>query len=143
MIQSLDKSGLAENTVVIYTTDHGENLGEHGLWWKNCMYESAARVPLIVHWPRQWQGGQRRAGACSLVDVAHKRSSGLAAAVRPRIGTVTRSFRGCATQSFRWKDLALSEYYGHNICSGYTMLRTGKYKFVYHATPGCQARSRT
>mgnify|MGYP000559787241 CR=1 FL=1 len=44
---------LAATTRVVYTTDHGENMGEHGLWWKNCMYEQAAHIPLIVSWPEK------------------------------------------------------------------------------------------
>ena len=63
------RAAATSNTVVIYTADHGENMGEHGLWWKNALYDQAARVPLIVSWPARWPGGQRRVGACSLVDV--------------------------------------------------------------------------
>jgi len=70
VITALANSKVADNTVVIYTTDHGENMGEHGLWWKNCMYEHASRVPLIINRPERWTGGQRRTQACSLLDVA-------------------------------------------------------------------------
>ena len=41
----LERSPFAGNTVVAYTTDHGENLGEHGLWWKNCLYDSGRECP--------------------------------------------------------------------------------------------------
>ncbi|MDF1861133.1 MAG: sulfatase-like hydrolase/transferase, partial [Verrucomicrobiales bacterium] len=47
----LDSSGLAENTVVIYTADQGFFLGEHGLYDKRFIYEESLRVPLLVHWP--------------------------------------------------------------------------------------------
>ena len=47
-MQALTDSKVADDTIVIYTSDHGENLGEHGLWWKKCMYEPASRIPLIV-----------------------------------------------------------------------------------------------
>jgi choline-sulfatase len=46
----------ADNTVVIYTSDHGENKGDHGMWWKNCVYEHAARMPLIVSYPEALGG---------------------------------------------------------------------------------------
>ena len=69
VLTALGSSAAATNTVVIYTADHGENMGEHGLWWKNAVYDQATHVPLIVSWPARWAGGQRRAGACSLVDV--------------------------------------------------------------------------
>ncbi|MFT3790901.1 MAG: sulfatase [Rudaea sp.] len=48
----LDRAGLAENTLVVYTTDNGFFLGEHGLFDKRLMYEPAIRVPLLVRWPQ-------------------------------------------------------------------------------------------
>ena len=51
VLDALEASHLADNTVVIYTSDHGENMGEHGLWWKNCMFDTAPGWPLIISWP--------------------------------------------------------------------------------------------
>ncbi len=48
---ALDEAGELENTVFIYTSDHGESLGEHGLWLKNNLYENAAHVPLVMCGP--------------------------------------------------------------------------------------------
>jgi len=48
---TLQETGLLENTVFIYTSDHGEMLGEHGLWYKNNLYDGASRVPLIICGP--------------------------------------------------------------------------------------------
>ena len=48
----LDQDGLLEDAVIIYTSDHGELAGEHGLWWKNTWHEAAVRVPLIVSLPK-------------------------------------------------------------------------------------------
>lgn len=133
-LAALKQSPAADNTVVIYTTDHGENMGEHGLWWKNCMYENAARVPLIVNWPQRWKGGQRRAGACSLVDVMQTVADmGGARCGEDWNGTSLCRWMDDASAS--WKDLAVSEYYAHNIASGYAMLRSGQYKYVYHTAP--------
>ncbi len=49
----LQRDGLLDNTVIIYTSDHGELAGEHGLFWKNTWHEASARVPLIVSTPAQ------------------------------------------------------------------------------------------
>lgn len=131
LLSVLRASAAADNTIVIYTSDHGENKGDHGLWWKNCMYEHAARVPLIVHDPRRWSGGQRRGGVCSLVDLVRTVTE-LAGAV-PGEGWDGDSLTAYLDDvSAAWKDLALSEYYAHNIASGYTMLRQGPWKYVYH-----------
>jgi len=132
LLAALKKSGVAENTVIIYTTDHGENRGEHGLWWKNCMYETAAHIPLIVGWPERWQGGQRRIGACSLVD-AVKTIAEIGTARMPSDWNGDSMVPWLDDPKRKWKDLAVSEYYGHNIASGYTMIRMGQYKYVYHS----------
>jgi choline-sulfatase len=51
VLQALEESGQLDSTRVIYTTDHGEQLGEHGLWWKSSMYDGAVAVPLIIAGP--------------------------------------------------------------------------------------------
>ena len=53
----LDKSGLAENTLVIYTSDQGWYLGEHGWYDKRWMYEESFRTPLLVRWPGKIKPG--------------------------------------------------------------------------------------
>ena len=49
----LQRDGLLDNTIIVYTSDHGEMAGEHGLFWKNTWHEASARVPLIVSTPAQ------------------------------------------------------------------------------------------
>ena len=131
ILDALKSSGMAENTIVIYTTDHGENLGEHGLWWKNSMYENAARIPLIVSWPSRWKGGQRRVGACSMVDLV-RTIADLGGADVPGDWNGASMCRWMDSAATPWKDTAVSEYYAHNIASGFVMLRTGRYKYIYH-----------
>jgi len=131
VLAALERAGLAEDTVVIYTTDHGENLGEHHLWWKNCMYEHAARIPLIAAWPERWKGGGRRTGACTHVDLVQTIAE-LGGARAPGDWNGESLCRWMDDPAASWKDLAVSEYYAHNIASGYAMLRQGRCKYVYH-----------
>lgn len=51
IIDKVDELGLAENTMIIFTSDHGENLGSHGMRDKNVFYEESARVPLLISFP--------------------------------------------------------------------------------------------
>ena len=51
VLAALDDAGLAGDTRIVYTTDHGDNLGNRGLWGKSVMYEEAAAVPMIVSGP--------------------------------------------------------------------------------------------
>ncbi|RMF40640.1 MAG: choline-sulfatase [Alphaproteobacteria bacterium] len=67
LVQALEEADLIDNTIVIVTADHGEMLGERGLWYKMNFFEHAARVPLIVAGPGIRQ--QRVAAPCSLVDL--------------------------------------------------------------------------
>ena len=62
VIDALDRAGLAENTIVVYTSDHGEMLGEHGMWWKSTFYDGATRVPLIISAPPNLLAGNEIAG---------------------------------------------------------------------------------
>jgi choline-sulfatase len=68
----LGNAGLLDNTIVVYTTDHGEMAGEHGVWWKNGWYEACTRVPLIVSTPAH-RSGALPASTCptpvALVDL--------------------------------------------------------------------------
>jgi len=134
VLDRLAGSAWAEDTVVIYTADHGENLGEHGLWWKNCMYEPAVRVPLIVSAPGRWKGGQRRRGACSLLDLA-RTIADLGGAATPDDWDGDSMAQWIDDPGAAWKDRAASEYYGHFIASGYAMVRMGRFKYVYHTPP--------
>ena len=133
-LKALAASEVADDTIVIYTTDHGENMGEHGLWWKNCLYQQAARVPLIISRPERWKGGQRRVGACSHVDMVRTIAE-LGGATVPDDWNGTSLCSYLDDPAAKWKDLAVSEYYAHNIASGYAMLRQGPYKYVYHTPP--------
>ena len=64
MLDSLERTGQRDNTIVIFMSDHGEALGDHGLLLKGCrFYEGLARVPLIISWPRQFPGRRAAAGS--------------------------------------------------------------------------------
>lgn len=62
LLGRMESDGLLDNTVIVYTTDHGEMAGEHGQWWKNGWYEGCTRVPLIISLPehRQASGAPER-----------------------------------------------------------------------------------
>ena len=69
ILDTLEEQGLSEDTIVIYTSDHGEMLGRHQLWHKVCFYEDSVRVPLIVSCPSRFPRGERRAFNVSLLDL--------------------------------------------------------------------------
>ena len=125
---------VAENTVIIYTTDHGENMAEHSLWWKNCMYDHAARVPLVVSWPARWKGAQRRSLTSGHVDLV-KTIIDIGGGSTPNDWDGDSLVPWLDDSSHPWKDQACSEYYAKLIAHGFAMIRTGKWKYVYHGKP--------
>jgi choline-sulfatase len=70
LLGTLEAAGLAEETMVIYTSDHGEMAGEHGMWFKYTFYEGSCAVPLIVSWPGRIPPGHRVTQPVSLLDLA-------------------------------------------------------------------------
>ena len=69
VLECLERLGLAETTVVIFTADHGEMLGDHGLSRKGCPYEAAVRVPLLLRWPGRTEAGRVCPDRVSLTDL--------------------------------------------------------------------------
>ena len=70
ILNYLNETGQRENTVVIFTSDHGESLGDHGLMYKGCrFYEGLIRVPLIFSWPSKFQQNVRVDSLVELLDM--------------------------------------------------------------------------
>ena len=70
ILDFLDDEGIRENTIVIFTSDHGESLGDHGLLYKGCrFYEGLARVPLIISCPTHFQKNVQTDALVELLDI--------------------------------------------------------------------------
>ncbi len=134
ILEALDRLGLAENTLVLFTSDHGELLGEHGLLFKGpFMFEGLLRVPFVVRWP----GGGLKAGRSSeaLISLADIMPTLLAAAGAPTPGAVQgRSFLPVLTgEATEHRDAVLTEFHstyfpGLNLRT----LRTASHKITYY-----------
>lgn len=69
LLDGLEERGLAEDTVVVFTADHGEMMGGQGRYAKGVPYEESIHVPLLVRYPAEVDGGRRSEGVVNLVDV--------------------------------------------------------------------------
>ncbi len=69
LLQGLESRGLLENTIIVYTSDHGEMMGQHGLWGKQVYYDPSVRVPLLFSGPGICPGNHLVREPFSLVDL--------------------------------------------------------------------------
>ena len=69
IIKTLKDNDLLENTLIIYASDHGEQIGERDLWWKQTFYEESVKVPLIMSWKDKLPCNERRKQILNLVDL--------------------------------------------------------------------------
>ena len=139
LLDELDELGMAENTVIVHTSDHGESLGEHGLWRKMNFYEHSARVPLQIAWPGVIQGGQRFSGAVSLVDATATilDMAGVeeeSASIMSMDGvSLLPQMTGDVSAE---RDEAFSEHLAHGTDRPRAMIREGNWKLCYsHGDP--------
>jgi arylsulfatase A-like enzyme len=140
ILDALEETGQRENTIVIFSTDHGESLGDHGLTQKGCrFFDGLTRVPLIMAWPGQFRAGLRSDALVELTDVMPTLMECLGLPIPD--GTQGRSLlpilRGQAPPD-RHREYVRCEYYDAaalpNRTFG-TMYREGRWKLnVYHGT---------
>jgi choline-sulfatase len=131
VLSAVRQAGLADDTIVVYCSDHGEMLGEHGMWWKSTFYDGACRVPLIVSWPGRFSSGELRTENVSLMDIGTTLID--LAGIDPLPGASGRSFR----------ELLHVGHVGHvewDLFAEYTpepgpvcrMVRSGPWKYNYY-----------
>jgi choline-sulfatase len=132
ILRAIEEAGLADNTRVIYGTDHGDNLGTRGMWGKSTMYEEIARVPMILAGPGVPQG-RRVDTPASHVDAFPTilESAGVDFA-RVRDGHPGVSLFDLADGA-QPKRTVLSEYHGMGSTTGAFAIRHGRYKYVHYA----------
>lgn len=138
ILDKLDETGLARDTLVIYASDHGDQLGERGLWWKQTFYDHSIAVPLIMRWPGRLPEGDRCANVCNLLDVAATMLDALEAAPLP--DGQGRSLLGVARDAkSSWLDETFAEYCTDGLARWtgsapvqQRMIRSGRFKLVYY-----------
>ena len=133
VVTALEEAELLDNTIVVVTADHGDMLGERGLWYKMNFFEHSARVPLIMAGP----GIVHRAApnACSLVDILPTMLdvAAMQGADKPVLGQPIdgRSLLPLASGGADELDEAIGEYCAEMTTHPVFMIRRGRYKYIH------------
>lgn len=131
VLKALDDAGLSASTRVIYTSDHGDNLGARGAWGKSTMYEEASGVPLIM------AGPGLPAGKVVDTPVSHVDAYPfILESVGETDPALTEGFPGVSLENIadgaQPDRVVLTEYHGMGSATGAFMIRHRQYKYVYY-----------
>jgi choline-sulfatase len=126
------------NTLVVYTSDHGDHVGERGLWWKHTLYDESVKVPLVLSWPGHLPNGERRKAVVNLIDLGPTILEALDAPPLPNADG--RSFLSVARDAAApWIDETFSEYctdptpdWTGGRATRNRMIRLGRYKLNFY-----------
>nr|HRJ43252.1 sulfatase-like hydrolase/transferase [Caldilineaceae bacterium] len=126
MLAALDELGIAEETIVVFTSDHGEWLGEHLKYGKSYpAHDQCSRVPLIVRWPGQIAAGRALHGLTEAVDVLPTLLECIGAQIPPHLQGVSL-WQNLLGDDTPVKESALTEH------TGWKSLRTDRFRYVRH-----------
>ncbi len=133
VLNALEETGLADDTLVVFASDHGEMLGERGMWFKQCFFEWSARVPLMVSMPRRYASARVTAHV-SLVDILPTlmevaRPGATFEPVDPLDG---KSLMPLITGAEQGADrTVVAEYSSEGVCAASRMVRDGSHKYIF------------
>ena len=133
VLAALEESGQAENTRIVYTSDHGEMLGGFGLWGKMCMYEDSVGTPLIIAGP-DIPRGKTQQTIVSWADVFPTVLEGVGASPQAEDDALPgESLWPLAKGATDLERVAFSEYHAARSQTGNFMICDQRYKYVYYA----------
>jgi arylsulfatase A-like enzyme len=134
LLAKLKALGLDDDTLVVYTTDHGDMLGSHRLFNKGpYMYDETYHVPLVVRWPGHAQAGATCGSFVSTVDLMPTllAAAGLPLPERIDSRSLVPLLAGAAPEA--WPDDVYAEFHGYESCLfTQRMVRTRSWKYVYN-----------
>ena len=129
LLAALADARFAENTIVLLIADHGDMLGERGLWYKMSFFEAACRIPLIVHAPRRF-APRRVATSASLLDLAPTLCELAGVEITDAAAldghSLVAQLAGAAGS-----DEVIGEYLAEGAIAPLVMIKRGRYKFVH------------
>jgi arylsulfatase A-like enzyme len=130
ILDALDRNGYLENSIVIFTSDHGDCLCDHGHSQKGVMYDIITRVPAIVWSPWRYEGGRRVEGLCQWMDIGPTVLD-MAGVEIPHTMEAVSLMPALEAEAFEGRDHVFTEFGGGQNGQGFmTMVRNHEWKLV-------------
>jgi choline-sulfatase len=133
ILDTLDECGLAENTLVVFTADHGEMLGDHNSFGKRTFYEASARIPFIVRWPKRIKPGHDKNHLMLLQDIYASFITAAGGNV-PDISCGKDFLPLCENKTSPWRERITGEIGRDSRMK--LMLLEGNLKYIFHCNGG-------
>jgi choline-sulfatase len=130
LLAALADAGFADNTVVLVLADHGDMLGERGLWYKMNFFEPACRIPLIVHAPSRF-AARRVPQSASLLDVAPTLLEIAGCRQDDCAATLDGGSLAAQLAGAPGRDEVIGEYLAEGAIAPLVMIKRGRFKFVH------------
>ena len=131
LLDYLDRTGLSENTIVVYTSDNGFSLGEFGLFNKMWMYENSLNIPFIIRWPAKINAGTTNDALTNILDIAPT-------FVELAEGQMIPEFQGHSLKTLlmgetpeAWRTETLYHYHGGFDIPAHMGVRGERYKLIH------------
>lgn len=131
LIKALKDTGLRDNTIIIFCSDHGDMLGEKGMVQKRSFYEWSSRVPLIINSPDGWKGGIKIEQPVSLIDILPTILDMVEIKEDQRLSCDGKSLIPLISGIEDEEREVYSESHSEGVASTCFMLRKGDFKYIY------------
>lgn len=131
LMASLEENGLADNTIIIFTSDHGDMLCEKGMVQKRCFYEWSAQIPMIVRFPDRWKAGTQISTPVSLVDILPTTLDMADVPTDKRLPHDGQSLMSLINSSDHGDRVAFAEIHSEGIHAPCFMVRRDRFKYIH------------
>ena len=142
ILKALEERKMLENTLILFTSDHGDMMGDHHLWRKSYAYEGSARIPMIIRWPKsmelEGERGMKISNTAELRDLLPTFLEAAGASIPESVDgmSMLQLIRG---NTDGWREFIDLE---HGVCyadeNQWNALTDERWKYIYHSYDGSQ-----
>jgi arylsulfatase A-like enzyme len=137
VLEVLEKRGMLDNTLILFTSDHGDMTGDHNLWRKSYGYEQSAHIPMLLRLPKGMDSGAKGQVRTEPVELRDVLPTFLDAAGAEPVDVEGKSLLGLVRGKTEWRKwIDLEHGYCYAVENHWNGMTDGRRKYLYHAYEG-------